>query len=565
MNLRRACRVVSCLSLLGASSALASWTPNGNLISGTPSNPPALSAAPDGSGGALLAWTQLGQGAQDDVYVQRIDPNGNPLWGIGGIAVCDTTGYQSDPAVVSDGAGGAIVVWSDGRDLISGSPLYAQRVNAAGTTMWTRQGIRVSGANARQSVPALTTDGFGGAVAVWMDTRFGDYDIMAQRVESNGTISWGLGDRIVAFTTGRQTGPQIVRDGAGGYVVVWTDTRNGGDFDFDIYGNRLNSNGLYSWAQNGVPVCVDPNPQMNPQLVPDGTGGAIFVWEDYRGLGGPDIYAQRINGLNVAQWTANGIPVSAAGGAQESPQVAPDGSGGMFLGWDDSRSGSNFDIYVQHLNTAGASAWTANGLAVCTATGNQFNPRVVPDGAGGLVVAWGDARAGTYSDLYVDRVSSTGSLTSGGNGLALAVADYDQQVPKLVPDPSGGAIVAWEDKRYNGAYPQIYAQRFLVATTAIAEKAAGPSLGILASAPNPFRASTEIKFSISRSGDTVLEVFDLSGRQVFIQTLVGLEAGLHRVAFRGRDNAGRLLPSGVYVARLRSKEATSSERIVLRR
>ena len=563
MSLRRVCRVVSCLSLLGASPALASWTPNGNLVSGSPSNPPALSVAPDGSGGALLAWAQLGAGAQDDIYVQRVDPNGNVLWGIGGKAVCDTTGYQSDPAIVSDGAGGAIVVWSDGRDLLSGSPLYAQRISAAGTIMWTRQGLRVSGANARQDLPSLTSDGLGGAVAVWMDTRFGDYDIMAQRVESNGTMSWGLGDRIVAFTTGRQTGPQIVQDGAGGYVVVWTDARNSGDFD--IYANRLSPTGLYTWAQNGVPVCVDSNPQFNPQLVPDNTGGAIFVWEDYRGLGGPDIYAQRINGLNVAQWTANGIAVSDAGGSQDSPQVAPDGSGGMFLAWNDSRNGSNYDIYVQHLNTAGASAWTAKGLAVCTAAGNQLNPRVTPNGAGGIIVAWGDARSGLYSDLYVDRVSSSGALTSGGGGLPLAVADYDQQLPKLVPDPSGGAIVAWEDKRYNGAYPQIYAQRFLVATTAIAERPVGPSPGILTSAPNPFRSSTEIKFAISRPGDAVLDVFDLSGRRVFTQTLVGLDAGLHRVAFRGRDDAGHLLSSGVYIARVRSKEATSSARIVFRR
>src|SRR5262249_22026590 len=153
------------------------------------SNPPSLAMAPDGSGGALLAWAQPGVGTQDDIYVQRIDANGNPLWGLGGIAVCDTTGYQSDPAIVSDGSSGAIVVWSDGRNLISGSPLYAQRIGAAGTAMWTHQGIRVSGANADQQAPTLTTDGSGGAVAVWMDTRFGDYDIMAQRVESTGAIS----------------------------------------------------------------------------------------------------------------------------------------------------------------------------------------------------------------------------------------------------------------------------------------------------------------------------------------------------------------------------------------
>ena len=553
MSLRRACRAVSCLLLFGTTSALASWAPNGNLVGPNSSNPAYLAVAPDGSGGALLAWQQLGQGAQNDVYAQRIDANGNPLWGPNGIAVCDTTGYQSDPAIVSDGSGGAIVVWSDGRDLVSRSPLYTQRISAAGTAMWTPQGIRMSGANSYQEVPSLTTDGAGGAVAVWMDTRFGDYDIMTQRVESNGTISWGLGDRIVTFTTGRQTGPQIVRDGAGGYVVVWTDTRNGGDFDFDIYANRLNSNGLYSWAQNGVPVCVDPNTQFNPQLVPDNTGGAIFVWEDYRATG--DIYAQRINGLNVVQWAANGIAVCNAGGSQDAPQVAADGAGGMFLGWHDARNG-NYDIYVQHLNPAGASAWTANGVAACTAPGNQLNPRVVPNGAGGLVVAWGDARSGLYSDLYVERVSSNGALTSGGGGLPLAVADYDQQVPKLVPDPSGGAIIAWEDKRYNGAYPQIYAQRFLVATTAIAEESRNPFLG-LTSAPNPFHTSTEIKFTISRPGNALLEVFDLSGRKV--RTLqFQAKQGMNEIRLHRED-----LASGLYFYRVSVPGFSETRKLVV--
>ena len=40
---------------------------------------------------------------------------------------------------------------------------------------------------------------------------------------------------------------------------------------------------------------------------------------------------------------------------------------GMFLAWHDWRNGSDYDIYVQHVSTAGTSAWTANGLAVCTA------------------------------------------------------------------------------------------------------------------------------------------------------------------------------------------------------
>ncbi len=50
------------------------------------------------------------------------------------------------------------------------------------------------------------------------------------------------------------------------------------------------------WIKDGIAVCATDGGARNPQLVDDGYGGAVIVWTDYR-YGSYDIYAQRINDI----------------------------------------------------------------------------------------------------------------------------------------------------------------------------------------------------------------------------------------------------------------------------
>ena len=65
-----------------------------------------------------------------------------------------------------------------------------------------------------------------------------------------------------------------------------------------------------------VPVCTAANTQQNPRSCSDGAGGAIIAWFDYRSDGSGDIYAQRIGRDGVPLWTANGVAVCTATGGQ---------------------------------------------------------------------------------------------------------------------------------------------------------------------------------------------------------------------------------------------------------
>ena len=81
--------------------------------------------------------------------------------------------------------------------------------------------------------------------------------------------------------------------------------------------------------------------------------------------------------------------------------------------------------------------------------------------------------------------------------------------------------------------------------------------------PNPFNASTKIRYSLAGSFPTTLEVFDVLGRQV--QTLVDefQPAGIHEVIWDGTDAHGRSVASGMYFYRLRARQNVDSKKMVL--
>ncbi|MEK9138788.1 MAG: hypothetical protein AAB393_16825, partial [Bacteroidota bacterium] len=122
--------------------------------------------------------------------------------------------------------------------------------------------------------------------------------------------------------------------------------------------------------------------QFFPTIVSDGAGGAIITWYDFRNTDF-DIYAQRINSSGAVQWTANGVAISTATNDQVYPTIVSDGAGGAIITWHDSRSGTNADIYAQRINGSGGVQWTANGVAISIAGNHQVGPTIVSDGAGG--------------------------------------------------------------------------------------------------------------------------------------------------------------------------------------
>jgi hypothetical protein len=442
------------LALIAAPAPLsASWPNDGRgvcTVVGTQDSPTIVS---DGAGGAIVVWRD-NRGINTDIYVQRVDPNGVVLWLTDAMPVCTAQNVQSLPLIVADGSGGAIIAWQDFRSN-NVLDIYAQRVNSSGYVQWTANGVPVCTGQTGLTMNQMIPDGAGGAIITWYDRRNATNDIFAQRISGAGVVAWTTNGITVCAAAGSQTNPVIASDGAGGAILAWQDQRSG---NWNIYAQRINATGVPQWTADGIVICDAAQSQSLPQVISDGAGGAIIAWQDHRNAVDDDLYAQRVDAGGTALWTANGASVvSSMTGNQRTCRVAPAGPGEALVAWVDYRSGTA-DIYAQKMDAGGTPIWTANGAAVCAATGNQLNVQLISDGSGGAVATWEDERSGTGAwDLYAQRFSAGGSMAWTANGVSICGAAAGQTTPQLCPDGYGGAIIAWRDDRAGNA--DIYAQR----------------------------------------------------------------------------------------------------------
>jgi len=107
-----------------------------------------------------------------------------------------------------------------------------------------------------------------------------------------------------------------------------------------------------SWPSDGRAICTVPGTQDTPVIVADGLGGAIIVFRDNRAIN-TDIYAQRVDADGNVLWLVDAMPICTANNVQSLPLVIPDGSGGAIIAWQDFRSGNVVDIYAQRVNSSG--------------------------------------------------------------------------------------------------------------------------------------------------------------------------------------------------------------------
>jgi hypothetical protein len=472
----------------------------------------------DGQGGAIIAF-QVKIGANKHIYAQKINSNGDRLWGVNGTIICNALINQNHIAICSDGSGGAIITWEDYR--VNNNDIYAQHVDSDGTTYWgeswwsgpgDRNGTVICNATDDQYSPQICEIEGGGAIIVWQDTRPASFsDIYAQKVSSDGTTYWGDGltwdgnpDRngtLICNATSYQGEVQICSDEANGAIITWNDLRAG---NMDIYAQHVDSDGTTYWGdestwdgnpdRNGTVICNATNTQDWPKICASEGGGAIITWEDYRyGVDDYYIFAQKVSSDGTTHWgeswwsgpgDRNGTVICNATGGQYDYQICSDGANGAIITWDDYRV-DNHDIYAQHVDFDGITYWgeswwsgpgDRNGTVICNATNDQIFPSICAVGGGGAIIAWTDRRAGNY-DIYAQDVSIDGTTywgdgsTWGGNpdrnGTAICNVEGkwaklndgsgSPADPSICSDNNNGVIVAWWDWRGTGI--SMYAQR----------------------------------------------------------------------------------------------------------
>ncbi|HER42939.1 MAG TPA: T9SS type A sorting domain-containing protein, partial [Candidatus Eisenbacteria bacterium] len=351
------------------------------------------------------------------------------------------------------------------------------------------------------------------------------------------------------------------------------------------------------WVPDGIPVCTLTTPQYYPTIAPDGAGGAIVAWEE--GSTNRNIHAQRVGSNGALLWTTSGIGICSEAYTQSSVQIFPDGAGGAFLVWLDTRN-SNVDFYAQRVDADGNLLWPAGGAPVCTEPTSQSDIACALNGAAGMIFAWDNYRNGVDLDIYSSMMGMDGQPVStllqafdiALDGRSIVVewtlsesvdprefavsrreaANAGEWTAITVDIDDNGANYSFTDDTclrgtsysYRVELLEEGAQRVLFETEPMAVP--GMSMMLDQNHPNPFNPSTTIRFYLPERTCVSLCVFDISGRLVSkLVTGISMPEGFHEALWDGNNDDGAPAASGVYLYRLEAGKSSRTRKMILLR
>lgn len=256
--------------------------------------------AVDSINNIVVSWVDSRNGSDNDIYLHKFDKDGNAVWG-SEIKVNSDIGAnsQSDATVLVDKSNNNIFVfWSDNRG--GNWDIYMNKIDTNGTKLWGSDiKVNTNSDASNQSFPDAAIDSIGNVYVVWSDDRNGitNFDVYAQKYDASGvrasTGIWVGGDVKMNSdtTTTKQENPTITIDGGNNIFVAWSDERNTGLSEGDIYLQKFNSDGGRIWpddirVNNDLGLYV----QTNPELAILGDGRVVVTWQDNRNSN-LDIYA----------------------------------------------------------------------------------------------------------------------------------------------------------------------------------------------------------------------------------------------------------------------------------
>lgn len=446
-------------------------------------NPPFIDApliVSDGSDDAIAIYEVLKGDDARELYAQRISASGDLQWGEKGVLVA--RGYERESGtfdlhMVSDGTGGAIFTWeayptkpdwdlpfekwtvhrvttilrldsqgntlwrretkpfyhiisdSSGGVIISfvdytseAKTLGVLRIDSQGNYPWGQDGVQLYFGNYSSSL-RMAGDGSGGLIIVQQDlteaeTRF---QVFAHKISADGSLAWGQRGIILHYHQRSLEPTEVVSDGLGGALFIWQV--NVGE---DIYIQRVDASGSLIWEQDGKQLGLRKDEDHFPHHVlatADGQGGAIITWEEI-GQGGMQIYAQKIDAAGNAQWQPGGIQVFNFDVVQSFyiSTIGNDDRGAIIVWW---YQGTNEDkegaLRAQRLDTNGKTIWQVNGVPVTTGVNGHPTPAAISrEGHGGVLIAWGVGRNRNHAEKsYIQRIDAEGNRLWGDGGIRL--------------------------------------------------------------------------------------------------------------------------------------------------
>ncbi len=362
------------------------------------------------------------------------DPSANLL-------ICDHSGEQTIPKVAAISDGGCYISWWDNS---SGHYcMYLQRVNALGEIQWQSNGLLISDHSQDSWLTDydLGVDNSDYAIIALNDTRAGgDWDIYGYRISPAGEFAWGADGIAISDNTGFEPDPRVITTSNGNIVFGWQEENL-------VHLRKITPAGTDVWnpatktltTQYGYSI-VRLAPALNDEFI------LQMLKATGSGYAPKHLYAFKFDSLGVALWGDAGVVVTSAGGFgfQMRPDIIPDGAGGVYSYWYDSRN-QVLHSFAQHILANGTMRWTANGVQLSTSGAEiQGQPAIARvNGTGEIILGYETANvAQTLNGLGAQMLDSTGARQWSNTGRILVPLGNSVSMMVNACEAESGAVIS---------------------------------------------------------------------------------------------------------------------------
>lgn len=455
-------RFLCFILLFLCSNAYSQWpsTPEDNLtICGSGGEQAQAKIVALENGSSYISWLDNRNGGYD-VYMQRLDTSGNPMWQENGILIADRNySWTMDYGITIDSEGNAVVVYR--KEMLGGDGIVASSVSPDGTILWhqtLQTGVsfvaspvictssnhmyvgwignddskiqKLNNKGVMQwKTPTSMADPDGGfyfitdihsslndgAIASFVQymTFSGNKRLKAQRIKSDGSLAWSSQTNVMTSNS-LQYGnyPDFIPDGDGGGFFAWYGVN-----PLQCYTTHI-SNAGFKWFAGEVQVAssAGSTERVEPVAVVDYNNHELVVF--FRSLdnnqNSDGVGAQRFSENGALLWGDAGVVLKPTSSLQQYGSLAASMTNeGAVVVFTQSPSFGNDFIIAASIDQDGLPTWATNFINVATTPSNKSRIATAST-ADGMLLAWQDARIDP-NDIYGQRVNADGTLGNTSN------------------------------------------------------------------------------------------------------------------------------------------------------
>ena len=204
-------------------------------------------SVPESMGGSFAAWTRMSGNVQSST-AQYITTDGILSW-TGGVNLSNNTSsfHISPRLAVSEDSQELIAVWNESNGSQSQRGVYAQRLDQNGNRLWGMNGLPVIPLNSNFDYLDLSIASMGEEIIVsyiQQSTNMSG-DIYATRLDADGNTTWIGGGEIEVTNSGNSKSDMMIGKGQGCVFIAWTENGN-------VYAHSLREDGILGLSDSFV-------------------------------------------------------------------------------------------------------------------------------------------------------------------------------------------------------------------------------------------------------------------------------------------------------------------------